>query len=80
MYSLSNYQKRADNDYLTQTAVDNWMGFASQLCYSQSAAIQLTIRKTGDCMGMTDNQFKGFIGFVLDDIKEVLENMPDGKG
>ena len=28
---------------------------------------------------MTDNQFKGFIGFVLDDIKEVLENMPDGK-
>ena len=30
-------------------------------------------------MGMTDSQFKGFVGFVLDDIKEVLENMPDGK-
>ena len=56
------------------------MDFASQLYYSHSAAIQPTIRKTGDCMGMTDNQFKGFIGFVLDDIKEVLENMPDGKG
>lgn len=27
-------------------------------------------------MAMTDSQFKGF---VLDDIKEVLENMPDGK-
>lgn len=30
-------------------------------------------------MGMTDGQFKGFIRFVLDDIKEVLENMPDSK-
>ena len=30
-------------------------------------------------MGMTDSQFKGFVRFVLDDIKEVLENMPDGK-
>ncbi len=30
-------------------------------------------------MGMTDSQFKGFIRFVLDDINEVLENMPDGK-
>ncbi len=27
-------------------------------------------------MAMTDSQFKGF---VLDDIKEVFENMPDGK-
>lgn len=27
-------------------------------------------------MTMTDSRFKGF---VLDDIKEVLENMPDGK-
>ena len=35
--------------------------------------------KAGDCMGMTDSQFKGFIRFVLDDIKEVLENMADGK-
>lgn len=24
---------------------------------------------------MTDSQFNGFVGFVLDDIKEVLENM-----
>lgn len=30
-------------------------------------------------MGMTDSQFTGFIRFVLDDIKEVLENLPDGK-
>lgn len=30
-------------------------------------------------MEMTDSQFKGFVRFVLDDIKEVLENMPDGK-
>lgn len=30
-------------------------------------------------MGMTDGQFKGFVGFVLDDIKEVLENIPDSK-
>lgn len=28
---------------------------------------------------MTDSQFTGFIRFVLDDIKEVLENLPDGK-
>lgn len=31
-------------------------------------------------MGMTDIQFKGFVRFVLDDIKEVLENMADSKG
>lgn len=31
-------------------------------------------------MGMTDSQFKGFVRFVLDDIQEVLENMPEGKG
>lgn len=30
-------------------------------------------------MSMTDGQFKGFVGFLLDDIKEVLENMPDSK-
>ena len=30
-------------------------------------------------MCMTDSQFKGFVRFVLDDIKEVLENMPEGK-
>lgn len=30
-------------------------------------------------MGMTDSQFNGFIRFVLDDIKEVLENMADSK-
>lgn len=30
-------------------------------------------------MGMTDSQFKGFVRFALDDIIEVLENMPDGK-
>ncbi len=30
-------------------------------------------------MGMTDSQFKGFVRFLLDDIKEVLENMSDGK-
>ena len=29
-------------------------------------------------MGLTDSQFKGFIRFVLDDIKEVLENLEDG--
>ena len=30
-------------------------------------------------MSMTDSQFQGFVRFVLDDIKEVLENIPDGK-
>ena len=30
-------------------------------------------------MSMTDSQFQEFVRFVLDDIKEVLENMPDGK-
>ncbi|GEM_PF-3529206 len=30
-------------------------------------------------MGMTASQIKGFVRFVLDDIKEVLENMPDSK-
>lgn len=30
-------------------------------------------------MSMTDSQFKGFVRFVLDDIEEVLENMPDSK-
>lgn len=28
-------------------------------------------------MAMTDSQFKGFVGFVLDDIKEVLESLAD---
>ena len=30
-------------------------------------------------MGMTDKQFNGFIRFILDDIKEVIETMEDGK-
>jgi hypothetical protein len=30
-------------------------------------------------MGMTDSQFKGFVSFVLDDIKEVLETLEEGK-
>ena len=30
-------------------------------------------------MGMTDKQFNGFIRFILDDIKEVIEIMEDGK-
>lgn len=30
-------------------------------------------------MSMTDSQFKGFVRFVLDDIKEVLERLEDGK-
>lgn len=30
-------------------------------------------------MGMTDKQFNGFIRFILDDIKEVLETMEEGK-
>ena len=32
-----------------------------------------------DNMGMTDKQFNGFIRFILDDIKEVVENLPEGK-
>ena len=28
--------------------------------------------------GMTDKHFNGFVRFVLDDILEVLEKMPDG--
>ncbi len=30
-------------------------------------------------MGMTDKQFNGFIRFILDDIKEVIETMEDSK-
>lgn len=30
-------------------------------------------------MGMTDKQFNGFISFILDDLTEVIANMPDGK-
>lgn len=30
-------------------------------------------------MGMTDSQFKGFVRFLLDDIIEVIETIPDGK-
>ena len=30
-------------------------------------------------MGMTDSQFKGFVRFVLDDIKEVLETLEEGR-
>lgn len=30
-------------------------------------------------MGMTDSQFNGFVRFVLDDIKEVLEVLENGK-
>lgn len=29
--------------------------------------------------GMTDSQFKGFIRFVLGDIQDVLETIPDSK-
>ena len=29
-------------------------------------------------MGMTDKQFNGFVRFVLNDILEVLEKLPDG--
>ena len=29
-------------------------------------------------MGMTDKQFNGFVRFVLDDILEVLQTMPEG--
>jgi len=32
-----------------------------------------------DAMGMTDKQFNGFVRFILDDIKEVLETLNDGK-
>lgn len=32
-----------------------------------------------DNMSMTDKQFSGFIRFILDDIKEVLEELPEGK-
>lgn len=28
---------------------------------------------------MKPTDFQGFVGFVLDDIREVLENMPDSK-
>ena len=30
-------------------------------------------------MGMTDKQFNGFVRFVLDDIKEVLEELEESK-
>ena len=30
-------------------------------------------------MGMTDKQFNGFVRFVLDDIKEVLDELEESK-
>lgn len=30
-------------------------------------------------MGMTDKQFNGFIRFILDDINEVIEALPESK-
>lgn len=30
-------------------------------------------------MGMTDKQFNGFVRFVLDDIREVLEEIEESK-
>lgn len=30
-------------------------------------------------MGMTDKQFNGFVRFVLDDILEVIEKLPEGE-
>lgn len=30
-------------------------------------------------MGMTDKQFSGFIRFILDDINEVIQELPEGK-
>lgn len=30
-------------------------------------------------MGMTDKQFNGFVRFVLDDLKEVIEELQEGK-
>ena len=30
-------------------------------------------------MGMSDSKFKGFIRFLLDDIEEVIETLPNGK-
>ena len=30
-------------------------------------------------MGPSDSQFKGFIRFLLDDIEEVIETLPNGK-
>lgn len=46
---------------------------------SQLILIIVTIWKAGGYMGMTDSQFNGFVRFVLDDIKEVLEVLENGK-
>lgn len=35
--------------------------------------------KGSDNIGMTDKLFNGFVRFILDDILEVLENMPEGQ-
>ena len=32
-----------------------------------------------DKLGMTDKQFSGFICFILDDINEVIQELPEGK-
>ena len=32
-----------------------------------------------DKTGMTDKQFSGFIRFILDDINEVIQELPEGK-
>lgn len=62
---------------------DNLINFIPQLRYdifiSQLILIIVTIWKAGGYMGMTDSQFNGFVRFVLDDIKEVLEVLENGK-
>ena len=56
------------------------MVFAPEPWYTYLVTINTSHNgNAGDCMCMTDSQFKGFVRFVLDDIKEVLENMPDSK-
>lgn len=37
------------------------------------------VERMAEEMGMTDKQFCSFVRFLLDDIKEVLEDMPEGK-
>ena len=41
--------------------------------------IKVAFGKQVGNMGMSDSQFKGFIRFVLDDIREVLETMVESK-
>ena len=60
---------------------DNWIDFALRLKYTYIIAISGTSHnmKVGDCMGMTNKQFQGFIRLALELINKALTKSPDNE-